>query len=96
MIYLLIEHKVEDFDKWKSVYDEHEGVRRKAGLKELYLLRSSTNGPNDVVILFEGSDPAKVRDFIASEDLKKAMQKAGVIGKPAFNVLERAALRKAA
>lgn len=96
MVYLLVEHKVEDFDKWKSVYDGHESVRRNAGLKELYLLRSSTKGPNDVVILFEGSDPAKVRDFIASEDLKKTMQKAGVVGTPVFNVLEKAALRKAA
>ena len=95
MVYLLIEHKVEDFDKWKSVYDEHESLRRKAGLKELYLLRNAS-GLKDVVILFEGSDPAKVRDFIASEDLKKAMQKAGVVGKPTFNILEKAAFGKAA
>lgn len=95
MVYLLIEHKVEDFDKWKSVYDEHEIVRRKAGLKELYLLRN-TSGSKDVVILYEGSDPAKVRDFIASEDLRKAMQRAGVVGKPTFNILEKTALGKAA
>lgn len=95
MVYLLIEHKVEDFDKWKTVYDEHENVRRKAGLKELYLLKN-TSGPNEVVALFEGSDPAKVREFITSEDLRKTMQRAGVVGKPTFNILERAALGKAA
>jgi hypothetical protein len=96
MVYLLVEHKVEDFNKWKTVYDEHESVRRDAGLKELYLLRSSTKGPNDVVILFEGRDAAKARDFIASEDLKRTMQRAGVIGEPAINILEKALLRKAA
>ncbi len=94
MIYLLIEHKVEDFNKWKPVYDEHESVRRKNGLKEVYLLKSSDG--SEVVALFEGSDPAKVREFIASEDLKKVMRKAGVIGTPTIHILERAAVRKAA
>ncbi|MBI1912628.1 MAG: cyclase [Deltaproteobacteria bacterium] len=95
MAYLLIEHKVADFNKWKPVYDEHEGARRKAGLKELYLLRSTEN-PNMVLILFEASDTAKAHDFINSEDLRNKMQKAGVVGKPTFHILEKTALRKAA
>lgn len=95
MSYLLIEHKVEDFNKWKPFYDEHESMRHKAGLKELFLLRGSED-PNYVMILFEARDAAKAHDFINSEDLKKVMRNAGVIGRPNFHVLERPAFRKAA
>ncbi|MBI5643862.1 MAG: cyclase [Deltaproteobacteria bacterium] len=96
MAYLLIDHQVADFDKWKPVYDEHENARRKAGLKELFLLRGRDN-PKQVLILFEASDLAKTQEFINSQDLRERMQKAGVIGKPNFQILEKAAaFRKAA
>lgn len=95
MAYLLIQHRVEDFDRWKPYYDKHESVRLKAGIKELFLLRG-LESPNEVTILFEANDIAKTRDFINSEDLKNTMQKAGVIGKPVFHLMEKAALRKKA
>lgn len=95
MAFILIKHDVKSFENWKPFYDEHEGVRRKAGLKELYLLRGADN-PNEVVLLFEASDLAKAKEFINSAELKIIMEKAGVIGEPTFSILEKAALRKAA
>lgn len=95
MAYLLIRHEVADYNQWRPVYDWHESVRRKAGLKELFLFRG-VDTPNDIVILFEAGDMAKAYDFIASDDLKKTMERAGVIGAPSFAMLERPILRKAA
>lgn len=95
MAYLLIEHDVADFDKWKPVYDGHEERRRSAGLKEVLLLRDMED-PKRVVLLFEADDLGKAREFLDSEDLQKTMQKAGVVGIPSFFFLERPALRKAA
>ena len=81
MTHILIRHKVTDFAKWKPVYDAHLTARKEAGLKEKSLLRSIDN-PNEVVLLFEAEDLKRAKAFAESSNLREAMQKAGVIGKP--------------
>jgi len=81
MTHLLVRHNVADFAKWKPVYDAHLGARQKAGLREKNLLRS-INNPNEVVLLFEAEDLTRAQAFSESPDLREAMQKAGVVGKP--------------
>jgi hypothetical protein len=39
MAHMLVRHKVADFDKWKSVYEDHRSAREAAGLKDLHLWR---------------------------------------------------------
>jgi hypothetical protein len=43
MPYLLIHHKVENFDTWKSAHDQHRHARDEAGLTELHLLRNAAD-----------------------------------------------------
>ncbi len=88
MRYLMIRHKVKDFTAWKSVYEEHLTARQRAGLKDLFLLRSAAN-PNEVIILFESEDHAKAREFAESEDLRQAMERAGVADQPEIYFLDR-------
>ena len=80
MAHLLIRHKVADFAAWKVAYDGHAGARKAAGLTELHLLQGADD-PHEVVILFSAADVGKAKAFAASEDLRTAMQKAGVAGK---------------
>jgi heme-degrading monooxygenase HmoA len=80
-MHILIRHKVADFAKWKPVYDGHLPARQKAGLEEVYLLRNIEN-PNEVILLFSAEDLDKAKAFVASEDLRQAMQRAGVSDKP--------------
>ena len=87
MIHVLIRHQVADFAKWKGVYDAHASARQSAWLKELHLLRNTEN-PNEVILLFSAEDPDKARAFAASDDLRQAMQKAGVSDKPDVYFLE--------
>jgi len=86
MIHVLIRHKVADFAKWKPAYDAHAPTRQAAGLREERLLRG-IDDPNEVVLLFAGDDLKKAQSFAASPDLREAMQKAGVIGKPDISFL---------
>jgi heme-degrading monooxygenase HmoA len=81
MMHMLIRHKVADFAKWRPVYDAHASSRQKAGLKEEHLLRNADD-PNEVILLFSTEDLDKAKAFAASEDLRQAMQKAGVSDKP--------------
>ncbi len=70
-----------DFTSWKASYDQHAAARSEAGLKELHRLRVAAD-PNDVILLFQVEDLASARAFAQSDDLKKAMEDAGVIGTP--------------
>ena len=81
MAYMLIRHKVAEFEKWKQAYEEHRSSRQAAGLKDVHLWRNAED-PNEVIVLFEASNVAKAKDFAGSPDLKEKMQAAGVQGMP--------------
>jgi heme-degrading monooxygenase HmoA len=81
MVHMLIRHKVADYAKWKPVYDAHASARQSAGLKEEHLLRNADD-PNEVILLFSAQDLNKAKAFAASDNLRQAMQKAGVSDKP--------------
>ena len=81
MAYMMVRHKVKDFDEWKPGYDGHLPAREAAGLREVYLLRNADD-PHEVIVLFEAADLAKARAFAESEDLQKKMQEVGVIDRP--------------
>jgi hypothetical protein len=80
-MHLLIRHKVSDFAKWKPVYDGHLSARQKAGLKEEHLFRNADD-PNEVLLLFSVEDFDKAKVFIASDDVRQTMERAGVSDKP--------------
>ena len=87
MSYLLIRHKVRDVEAWKAVFDAYEEVRARAGMRTRFLFRN-IDDPNEIIVLFETSDPAKVHAYAASAGLKDAMQRGGVIDEPDFYFLE--------
>lgn len=81
MPYLLIHHKVENFNKWKPKFDEHGEKRRAAGSKN-YQIFHSADDANNLVLLFEWDNMENARAFAESDDLKQKMKEAGVIGEP--------------
>ena len=81
MMHMLLRHKVADFAKWKPIYDAHLSARQKAELKEEHLFRNADD-PNEVLLLFSVEDVDKAKAFTASDDLRQAMQNAGVRDKP--------------
>ena len=81
MTYMLVRHKVEDYAKWKSVYDEHAPTRKAMGGKGSLLLANADN-PNELLVLLEWDDLNKAREFAGSQDLREAMARAGVVDVP--------------
>jgi heme-degrading monooxygenase HmoA len=91
MTYVLVLHKVEDYDKWKSVYDENGAMRKAYGSKGANVFHQA-NDPNSLVIITEWENLEKAKGFAESEDLKTTMQKAGVSSQPEIyylNEIER-------
>ena len=87
MIYLMAIQKVEDFNKWKKVFDEHGTTRRDMGSKGAEILRDSSR-PNEIVVITKWEDEDAAKKFSSSHDLKNVMEKAGVVGFPELRFLD--------
>jgi heme-degrading monooxygenase HmoA len=88
ILYLLVRHKVEDYERWKPILDHDRGATRKrSGSKGGWILRNA-NDPNELVILFEWDSLESARRFANADDLREAMQQAGVADQPDVYFLE--------
>ena len=81
MPYVMISHKVANYAKWKRGVKTFAAVRKAAGEKCFYACRDSKQ-PNDVMVWCEWDTAARMKKFMASAELRQAMEKAGVVGKP--------------
>ena len=87
MPYMLVRHKVEDYERWKPVFDDHQATRRESGGKGGFLFRNADD-PNETLILLEWPDLEDARRFARSDDLRETMQRAGVAEQPDIFFLE--------
>jgi heme-degrading monooxygenase HmoA len=90
MVYMFVRHGVQDYDAWKSVFDSVGDLRKRNGEKSYQILRQE-NGSKKLVALFEWDSLDNARKYATSPELKEAMQRAGVTGKPEILFLEEAA-----
>ena len=88
MAYLLIDHPVEDFDEWRSHFDDHAPTRADAGSQGGHLFHKEGD-PNEVVALLEWDSLENAHEFAASDDLREVMTEAGVVGEPDVDFLEK-------
>ncbi|MFQ5919062.1 MAG: putative quinol monooxygenase [Thermoplasmata archaeon] len=88
MAYLMVSHQVEDFAKWKPVYDAYQlepsNPRSKGDI-----VFQSPDDPNLVTVLSEFESWEAAEAFKGSEELKNAMEHAGVASRPEFTYLEK-------
>lgn len=79
MPYSLSRLKVEDYAKWKTVFDQLADARKASGgAKKGILLRDADN-PNEITILIEWDTLENARKFIQSDVVKNALKKSGAI-----------------
>ena len=86
MIHIIVQHTVRDYDAWKSVFDEHEAVRRQHGATGHTLYRSADD-PNEVTIVNQFPSREQADAFAADPSLPEAMERGGVTGKPRVTVV---------
>jgi quinol monooxygenase YgiN len=83
---MLVTHSVDDFDKWKAVFDEVKPMRDEAGELSVALFRDASE-PDTITALFEWDSLDNAREYAGSDRLKAAMQKAGVSVPPTISFL---------
>jgi heme-degrading monooxygenase HmoA len=86
MPYILVRHKVKDYDEWRPKFDNHEA--RKAGGSKGGRMFRTADDPNQMVVLMEWDNLDSAMAFAQSEDLREAMEKAGIIDQPDVYFLE--------
>ena len=90
MAYMFVQHSVQDYEAWKSVFDSVGDLRRRSGEKSYQILRQD-NDSNSLIALFQWDNLDNARKYAASPELKAAMERAGVTGKPEISFLKEAA-----
>ena len=81
---MIVKHKVTNFDKFLSSYEAHDSLRLANGIHS-YVIGRAVKDPNMVLVATKVDDIDKAKAFSKSADLRQAMQKAGVAGKPSIS-----------
>jgi heme-degrading monooxygenase HmoA len=89
MASMLVEHHVKDFAVWKKVYDAQASFRRSSGELSEQIYRD-TSDSNKLTLLFKWDSLSNAQKFSQSAELRAAMEKAGVDGKPVISFLNEA------
>jgi quinol monooxygenase YgiN len=84
--YVLIIHEVEDYQKWKTIFDNSAPIRKAAGELSYQLLKYDTDA-NTIVHFSRWTLLSKARRFFESPELVELRAKAGVKA-PNFIYLE--------
>jgi heme-degrading monooxygenase HmoA len=87
MQYILVQHSVDDYTKWKTGFDENAEIRKAAGSKGASVFRNADN-PDQVTVLLKWDNLKNARAFAGSDELREAMQSAGVKGQPSVYFLD--------
>ncbi len=88
MSYVMIRHKVANYAKWKRGVKAHAKWRKASGEKCFYVCRNSKS-PNDLLVWCEWDTAARMKKFVRSAELRKAMKNVGVIGKPEVSFYDK-------
>jgi quinol monooxygenase YgiN len=87
MVTNYVRHKVADFKKWRSAFDQHGATRKEYGCRKAEIF-TNVDSPNDVLVVLEWESKEHAAKFDASNNLKETMEHAGVISKPEFSFAE--------
>lgn len=82
---MIVRHKVNDFDKFKASYDEHDSLRQAFGMHS-YVIGRGADDANMVMVAVRADDVDKAKAFAKDASLKAAMKKAGVTGAPSIGL----------
>ena len=78
---LFVKHDVADFATWKRAYDDFAGERTSMGVTRAAVYQTA-GSPNEVTAAHDFATIEAAQAFAGSEELKSAMQSAGVQGSP--------------
>jgi hypothetical protein len=85
---LIVRHTVRDYDAWKPVFDQGEGLRTKYGLLS-HTIYHAAEDPNDLTLEFRIESRERAEAIMQDPQLAKDMERGGVISEPLVVWLEK-------
>lgn len=86
-VYLLGTSPVEEFETWKSSFQENESYRAEHGEIGYQVFRT-VDDPNEIVVIFEWDENEDPRAFFQSEEMRERMADAGLTRAPDLTPIE--------
>ena len=84
---VVVNHPVDDYDAWRQVYDEVDDMRKSFGVVG-DAINQAWGNPNQLIVYNQCEDLDRMRSMADSDELKAAMQRAGVSGPPEFHFMQ--------
>jgi len=81
MATMFVRHTVSNYQTWRKVYDDFASVQKAKGVTAQAVYQAADN-PNDITVTHEFATVEAAQAFAKNDELKKAMQSAGVVGAP--------------
>jgi hypothetical protein len=78
---MFVRHTVANYAAWRGAYDAFAPVQKAKGVTAQAVYQAADN-PNDITVTHEFATLEAAQAFVASDELRKAMQGAGVVGAP--------------
>ena len=69
---IIIKRKLKDYEAWKNVVSEFDGLRMKYGSKGATVYRNA-NDPNEVYLVFEWEDGKPYTNYFNLPEVQKAL-----------------------
>ena len=85
MAVLVIRHRIQHYDTWKTVFDADAGARQAHGSRHERIFRR--DDADEVLVYLEWDDIDRAHLFARSDDLRDAMVRAGVAERPDIWIL---------
>lgn len=81
MVRMFVRHKVNDYAAWRKGYDDFEPARKSMGVTG-HAVYQLVDDPNDVTAYHDFDSLEAAQAFAGSDELRNAMQNAGVASQP--------------
>mgnify|MGYP003620431753 CR=1 FL=1 len=77
-MYILMRRQLNDYDAWKQVVSQLDGLRAQYGSRGFTAYRSAAN-PAEVLLVFEWDDDRPYGDYLALPDVQRALAATGTM-----------------
>lgn len=81
MVRMFVIHTVEDYERWRQVYEELESTRAESGVRDAAVFHAPDN-PNHLTVTHDFDSLEAARAFAENVQLLDAMERGGIIGPP--------------
>lgn len=81
MATVAVRHQVENYERWRAVYEEHAAARKSHGCTGDTVLRDETD-PTSIMVITQWPSLENAHAFASDPSLADAMKRGGVAGTP--------------